>query len=375
MYVLPYSSDFLDEDDLANIISFLQHDGSYNGDLLHANGRNVTVPLENPLISLYDSVQISGGAYIPMGISGNAELPHGIAIIDNSDKRDVLPPAQEDRQFTHTYHVVEGGKLVKRTDKSPMGSYSQKLADHKLAMTLRAVQIESNVLIVPGVIGKYEFYNLDDGQGGHPTALLFAVPALGERTDSAIVKHLADVAHNRPKLLQKALNEYMPPLMLSLLLLGRATADIHSSGYVHNQLTLGNALAIQNADQEYFIYVAAWETASEIKPGDEELSKLLDLTVAFRSFMGIIDNIKENAPLDQSHADSILSEALAMLLSGYCQLPHEAAIIYAENNTDLWAEAISVMFSPKSDLEGFKPAADLIEELRIYRQYLNQEQE
>jgi hypothetical protein len=349
-------------------MSFLKHDGSYKDPLLHAHGRNVTIPLDRPLAGLFDAVQVSGGAYISMGIDGNAGLPHGVALVDPTTPRDIQPPAQGDTQFTHTYKAVEGDALVERSDKSPMGSYSQKLAERKLAMTVRALHIDSSILVVPHVIGKYEFFTLDDGQGGHPTALLFAVPAQGERTDSSIVTPLAGISVRKPELFKQTLNDFMPALTTTLFMIGNAAADIHEAGITHNQLTLGNVLVIQNSDQKPFIYVADWETANDIKAGQEDLSKLFDLTVAFRSFKGLTDHFCASDHLSDAESDKILVEGFISLMSGYARLPEQATAIFAEINYDLCAQALSSMRRAGNHASDYAPLLELVQELKEYRQ-------
>ena len=370
LYVTQYSGEYIDNNDLSKILNFLRHDGSYQGPVHHAHGRNVTIPLERPVSRLFDSVQVSGGAFIPMGINGNADLPHSVALVDPSTLKDIQPPAQGNTQFTHTYKIVEGDALVERADKSPMGSYSQKVADRKLAMTLRALQIDSSILKAPHVIGKYEFFTLDDGQGGHPTALLFAVPMKGERTDSNIVSPLASISAQKPELFLKALDDFMPHLASTLFMIGNVAADIHDAGMVHNQLTLGNVLAMENSDQQRSIYVADWETADEIKAGQEDFSKIFDLAIAFRSFTGMIDHFSASSHLDSIQSNGILVEGFISLMSGYARLPVQATAIFAEINFDFCGEALSAIRKAGSNATDYEPLMELIQELQKYRQTL-----
>lgn len=370
LYLTQYAGEYIGNDDLSRVLNFLHHDGSYQGPLLHANGRNVTIPLEQPVSGLFDAIQVSGGAYISIGISGNADLPHSVALIDPSTPREVKPPSQGDKQFTHTYKVVEGDTLVERADKSPMGSYSQRLAERKLAMTVRALHIDSNILVVPHVIGKYEFPTLDDGQGGHPTALLFAVPMQGERTDSSVITPIAGISVHKPELFLKALDDFMPHLTTTLFMIGSAAADIHDAGIVHNQLTLGNVLVIENSDRQPFIYVADWETADDIRAGEEDFSKIIDLAVAFRSFKGLTDHFRAGNHLDNAQSNGVLIEGFISLMSGYTRLPTQATAIFAEINYDLCSEALSSIRNTGNNAADYAPMLALIQELQKYRQSL-----
>lgn len=129
LYLVPDSSTWLGPQDVAGIYSFLRHDGSYDGALLHAAGRNATIPLENAHAP-YDAVQISGGAYIPLGISSNADTKNGIVEFNPSELK-VLPPTTAEGMYTHEYSKYAEGKIVMCQDMSPKGSYSQAMADKK----------------------------------------------------------------------------------------------------------------------------------------------------------------------------------------------------------------------------------------------------
>ncbi len=352
---------FMGQEDVARVMSFLAHDGSFTDNVYHAGGRNATIAMVEPRPTGYDAVQISGGAFISMGIESNKDTTHGIAFRDPNAPREILPPAQTEKQFTHSYHVAEDGKLVERNDHSPMGSYPQELADRKLAMTVRASKIPSDILIVPKVLGKYEFTGLSDGQGGNATALLFAVPQLGERTDTALVIPIFNAVAQRPELLREALAMYMPGIMQNLSLTGEVAADIHADGLVHNQLTLGNVLALETANGDNLIYVADWETANDIEPKDADLSKALDLTVAFRSFAGTVEALLERSDLTANEAHAICLEGLMVLIAGYRREDPQETYAAIQEQKELWFDALHIMRYGSVKAEEYEPTIKLLQ--------------
>lgn len=347
LYVTPDVNSFIGPDDISIIRSFLRHDGSFDGEVFHAQGRNVTIPIAEPQTT-YDAIQISGGAFIPMGVSSNTSA---IVAFSSAD-REIKPPAQGDEHYTHTYQAIEGGVLVKKQDCSPMGSYAQALADYKLRMTSHALNIESDVLFLPRPLGKYEFFDLPDGQGGNSTALLFGVPFLGARADSAIIAWFFDYVGKNPNDLDKALNQYMPPIMQTLSMIGRAASDIHKSGIIHNQLTLGNVLALESKDENPDkLYVADWETARVVEPADKELSEMLDLLVSFTSFSSTIDKLHSETNIGDEQATAILQEGLMVLMAGYHNLPLGIVSQYIRQNGEMWIDAFRAAYAGKNNAD------------------------
>lgn len=371
LYVTPDVDSFVGPEDLANIKSFLRHDGSFEGEVFHAQGRNVTIPIVNPQ-TIYDAVQISGGAFIPLGVKSNTDTSHGFVAFSSAD-REIKPPAQGDEQYTHTYQAVESGEVVRKQDQSPMGSYTQTLADYKLRMTAHAKKIDSETLFLPRPLGKYEFLGLPDGQGGNATALLFGVPFSGARTDSAIISWFFDYLDKNPDSLEEALNLYMPPVMQTLSMVGQVASDIHESGVIHNQLTLGNVLAIESKDENPDkLYVADWETARNTDPADKELSEMLDILVAFRSFAGTIDKLHSETDISDEKATSILQEGFMVLMAGYNNLPLEVAGEYARQNHDLYAEAFKSAYTGAGNLDNLLRMLSLSTGLKRVRNFFDE---
>lgn len=372
LYMAPDADSFISPDDIANIIGFLRHDGSFDGEVFHAQGRNATIPVADPK-TIYDAIQISGGAFIPMGVSSNTATAHGIVAFSSED-REIMPPAQGNEQYTHRYQAIEGGKLVKKEDQSPMGSYAQWLAEYKFDMTADAAKIDSDILLLPQPLGKYEFHGLPDGQGGNATALVFGVPFSGARTDSAIISWFFDHVSKNPNDLNAALNQYMPPLMQTMSMIGRAASDIHRSGIIHNQLTLGNVLAIESRDEKPDrLYVADWETARAVDPADKELSEMLDLLVSYRSFSNTIDKLHADTDIGDEHATAILREAFIVLMAGYHNLPLEISAQYLRQNEEVWVDAFRAAYAGKSDVDDLLKISKLSKGLGRVSRLLNRE--
>lgn len=358
-------ADFASQADIDNALSFLRHDGTFSGEPLHAAGRNVTMPLSGMLYAPYDAVQISGGAYIPMGVNSNSQARGGMVVRESTEPKDIYPPAQAPQRYTHTYSVVQGGVLKSRTDSSPMGSYTQKLADRKIAKTALAGKIASGNLVVPRVLGKYEYKELPDGMGGNATAILFAVPLGGLRADQAYVVPLMGAIQQRPDLLDTALDIYMPPIMKTLGMIGIVAADIHKAGIVHNQLTLGNVLPMQTESDgsRNLLYAADWETADNITEADKELLKALDLVVAFRSFSGGMERILSGSTNDQSRINPILLEGLMILVTSYAGINTGNLRALIDYDRKIWLDSLDAMLELSVDVDVFSPVLALIKKL------------
>lgn len=356
---------FAKPSDIEDVISFLRHDGSFERQLLHAAGRNVTMPLSEPPHPMYDSIQISGGAYIPMGVTSNTQARGGVVTWDPSQSKEIHPPAQGEQRYTHTYSVISNGVLESRHDSSPMGSYTCDLAEQKIARTARAGKIASQSFLVPRVLGKYVFADLPDGEDGNATALLFAVPVQGLRADQAYVAPLFDLLQKQPDLLDAALDKYMPLLMQTLGMIGMAAADIHAAGLVHNQLTLGNVLPLQSKqpDTPDFLYIADWETASEINAADEKLLRVLDLATAFRSFSGGVERVLSEHPHGHDRVYPILLEGLVVLISDYIGLSSEEITASVRQHRRLWQDSLAAAMTLSGDISVLNPLIELMEQL------------
>jgi hypothetical protein len=359
-------SAFAKPDDIEDVVRFLRHDGSFDGQVVHAIGRNVTLPLVEPPHPLYDSIQISGGAYIPMGVTTNSQARGSVITWDPTMPKEIHPPAEGSQRYTHTYSVLRDGALESHHDSSPLGSYTESLADQKIARTARAGKIDSERLVVPKVLGKYRFTNLSDGEGGNATALLFAVPLQGLRADQAYVAPLLDILQQRPDLLDAALDSYMPPIMKTLGMIGIAAADIHGAGVVHSQLTLGNVLPMQTRQpgSTDLIYVADWETATEIETKDENLLRVLDLVTAFRSFSGGVERILSEHNTGKDRITPILFEGFIVLISNYVGLSSEQITRSLRHHKRLWQDSLAAAMNLSDDVRTLSPLVDLMEQLK-----------
>lgn len=350
--------DFLGARVLDDVHSLLRHDGSFDERLvLTSGGRNVVIP-SGRTNGVFNAVQISGGAFIDLGVSSNSEgeIPGLIPIV--TDELVIEAPAQSDDLYEHTYNIVEQGRLVHVTDTSPKGSYNAKIAERKRSFTVAAESIPSSVLVVPKYLGSFVFDNLPDGEGGNATALLFSVPLDGQRSDTQLMLPAINAAITRdPEIFNSTMNILAPKFYDTLRLLGRVASDIHAQGVIHNQLHLGNVLRIETPTDPQ-LYVADWETCYIPSHIDAPLARATELSAAFKSYAVTAKAFGEIG-LNNATRAQFLHEGLWRLLAGYRGMDVADAYRLIKSSPDLYERAFLTMYNGSDDPAEYESVAEL----------------
>ncbi|MFO0970752.1 MAG: hypothetical protein U0520_00160 [Candidatus Saccharimonadales bacterium] len=278
----PYS------DALINSLSFSK--GAFKPEtILYVEGRNYFVDLQDRARGVYDTLQVSGAGYIQPSQARNAH--NGLIITTAATGVQVIQPPQPYHDgsalyahITDYYDPSEESLLRKVVDHSPMGGYAHDLAIRKWVHMRKAERLfaDSNVL-VPLCQGYVDFPQVVDQLGESQRGIISLVPNKGNRLNRDLTPLLGYV--DSPS---KAGRYYSDIVAKKMYATGLAAATVHASGLVHNQLTAGNVdPSFTRQDGSDVVFVADWETPTEIIPEDDLQMRALDVMKTIRSLTSI----------------------------------------------------------------------------------------
>ena len=309
--------DSLGEDFIEGLGNALTFNGKPHPKIINPQGRNYYMALPNPY-GAFDSLQISGGGNFEIGIRSNSDVDDGIVTLEpDTGPRLITPPDSQAELFTGVTVLYEGGQLVDRKNPNPLGSYTHRTAEQKIANTREAAVRLGGRVAVPYVLGRFE-YDLADQNGEPQTAILLLVPQLGRRFDATLLHPLGVLRGvNRDAVTSESIVDYYEEIIgPRLSAIGLAIGEIHKSGLNHNQLTPGNTAVIER-DNMGLGYITDWDTMTEPSTDDRIMAQALDMTVAFRTNAAPTLALYREHAIDKVQACDLIGLTVCQLLGGY----------------------------------------------------------